>query len=102
MSYLEERFKEHATQFISPQKADELIVTFKERAIGRFLGSTPSNDFSADEFDQYMQADSLGWSVDGFSLVEAFEMWGVGAIQNAMQSHFDAQLKAGLSLLEKF
>lgn len=100
MSYHEERFKERASQFISHEKADSLVRNFKEIAIGNFFSSTPTNGFTAEEFDEYMQANCDDWSLEGFSAVEAYEGETVGTMQNKMDDFYTVQLKAVASFVE--
>lgn len=100
MSYHEEQFKERASQFISHEKADALIKSFKEIAIGNFFFSSPTDDFTAEEFDQYMQADGDEWSVDGFNTIEAYDGELVGVMQNKMNDFYTVQLKAVAAFIE--
>jgi len=100
MSYHEERFKERVSQFISHERADALIKGFKEVSIGNFFSSTPTNDFTAEEFDHFMQANSDDWSLEGFSMVDAYESENVGTMQNKMDDFYTVQLKAVVAFIE--
>lgn len=100
MSYFEEQFKERVVQFVPHEKADTLIRTLKEIAIGNFFSSTPTDDFTAEEFDQFMRANCDDWSLDGFGMVEAYENETVGTMQNKMDDFYTAQLKAVVAFIE--
>ncbi|HEY9017723.1 hypothetical protein [Thiomicrospira sp.] len=102
MSYLEDRFMSAATQFVSSEKANRLMAIFKERAIGHFFSCTPTNDFTAEEFDVFMASDRNKLSIDGYRFVEAYENEIVATMQEKMLAHYDVQMKAALSLLETF
>lgn len=100
MSYFEDQFKERVAQFITHERADALIRQYKEVAIGNFFSSTPTNGFTAEEFDQYMQADCNEWSVDGFDAVEVYADEPVGVMQNKMDDFYTVQLKAVVAFIE--
>jgi hypothetical protein len=100
MSHQEELFKERVVQFISHEEADILICECKERSIGNFFSSTPSDDFTAEEFDQFMQANGDDWSLEGFSFVDAYEGEMVGTMQNKMDDFYTVQLKAVVAFIE--